>query len=133
MANTVQNTFNKVSNTLEALFGGGGGQEGGYSDSGVPSALEKYGIQARKYHLMRNEWKKDLQYTRSLVNAEYQIQTEFKIDGGSGDGEVVDLGTVDVGKNKDERKLAKLNKQKKKLQDKINKLENKIGPKEVNN
>lgn len=43
-----------------------------------------YGRHARAYHLTRNEWKKDLQYTRALVNSEYMIQTEFKIDGGSG-------------------------------------------------
>ena len=47
---------------LDTLNGGGG-----------------YDIMARKEHLMRNEWKKDLQYTKILVNAEYDIQTEFKI------------------------------------------------------
>ena len=28
---------------------------------------------------MRNEWKRDLQYTKLLVDAEYLIQTEFKV------------------------------------------------------
>lgn len=47
---------------LDTLSGGGG-----------------YDVMAREEHLMRNEWKKDLQYTRLLVNAEYEVQTEFKI------------------------------------------------------
>jgi hypothetical protein len=86
MANTVQNTFNKIGNTLESIFGGGGTQQpqSNGNNGGEPSALEMYGRHARAYHLTRNEWKKDLQYTRALVNSEYMIQTEFKIDGGSG-------------------------------------------------
>ncbi len=47
---------------LDTLNGGGG-----------------YDVMAREEHLMRNEWKKNLQYTKTLVNAEYDIQTEFKI------------------------------------------------------
>jgi hypothetical protein len=49
------------------------------SNGGKASNLEMYGIQARGYHLLRNEWRKDLQYTRPLVESEYLIQTEFKI------------------------------------------------------
>ena len=83
MANTVENTFKKIGNTIENIFGGGKAQQIITSNNGgKPSALEMYGIQIRNHHLIRNEWKKDLQYTRALVNAEYQIQTEFKIDGG---------------------------------------------------
>lgn len=86
MANTIDNTFNKIGNTLESIFGGGGTQQpqSNGNNGGEPSALEMYGRHARAYHLTRNEWKKDLQYTRALVNSEYMIQTEFKIDGGSG-------------------------------------------------
>ena len=47
---------------LDTLEGGGG-----------------YDVMAREEHLMRNEWKKDLQYTKLLVNSEYDIQTEFEI------------------------------------------------------
>lgn len=85
MANTVENTFKKIGNTLEQIFGSGNGakqpQTNGNGNS-KPSPLEMFGMQARAYHLNRNEWRKNLQYTRQLVNAEYNIQTEFKIDGG---------------------------------------------------
>lgn len=76
MANTLENTLNKVGNAVEALF-----------NPNIPTTtkttgqtcLEQYGMAARKEQLMRNEWKKDLQYTKALVNTEYDIQTEFKI------------------------------------------------------
>lgn len=85
MANTVENTFNKIGNTLESIFGTASGAKQPQTNdgSGNASNLEMYGMQARQYHLNRNEWKKDLQYTKQLVNAEYMIQTEFKINGGS--------------------------------------------------
>lgn len=85
MANTVENTFDKIGNTLETLFGTASGAKQLETNKGVgkASSLEMYGMQARQYHLNKNEWRKDLQYTRALVNAEYNIQTEFKINGGS--------------------------------------------------
>ena len=85
MANTVENTLKKIGNTIENIFGGGGSsqQSSSSTGNGNASTLEMYGAQARKYHLMRNEWKKDFQYTKALVNSEYSIQTEFKINGGS--------------------------------------------------
>lgn len=84
MANTVDNTFKKIGNTLESIFGTASGTKQTQTNggSGNASNLEMYGMQARQYHLNRNEWRKDLQYTRQLVNSEYNIQTEFKIDGG---------------------------------------------------
>jgi hypothetical protein len=36
-------------------------------------------MEARKAHLMKNEWRKDFEYSKPLVLAEYQIQTEFKV------------------------------------------------------
>ena len=82
MANTVDNTFKKIGNTLENIFGSGNMQQPTTvkNENGEASPLEMYGMQARQYHLMRNEWQKNLQYTRSLVNSEYNIQTEFKIN-----------------------------------------------------
>ena len=80
--NTVENTYRKVANTLSTLFGGKTPSQPNTNNSGKPSTLEMVGMEARKYHLGRNEWNKGLQYTRQLVNAEYTIQTEFKINGG---------------------------------------------------
>lgn len=84
MANTVENTFEKIGNTLESIFGtASGAKQPQTNGNGNASNLEMFGMQARQYHLNRNEWRKDLQYTRQLVNAEYNIQTEFKINGGT--------------------------------------------------
>lgn len=82
MANTVQNTLNKVGNTLEAIFGTASTPQPNsnkINGDGKQTNLEKYGIEARKYHILRNEWRKDLEYSKPLVDAEYMIQTEFKI------------------------------------------------------
>lgn len=80
MANTLNNTLNKVGDAIEAVFG---------TKKTVPSVgpnrvsgqtcLERFGIEARAEHLFRNEWKRDLQYTKTLVDAEYLIQTEFEV------------------------------------------------------
>jgi hypothetical protein len=81
MANTLNNTLNKVGDAIEAVFG---------TKKTAPSVdpnrvytgqtcLERFGIEARTEHLFRNEWKRDLQYTKTLVDAEYLIQTEFKV------------------------------------------------------
>ena len=117
MANTVENTFNKIGNTLESIFGTASGAKQPQSNNGNGNAsnLEMFGMQARKYHLNRNEWKKDLQYTRQLVNAEYMIQTEFKVNGG---GEpLTESQTND--------KIEKLKKKQEKLNKEINYLEGK--------
>lgn len=52
------------------------------------TCLEKFGLEARKVHLQRNDWgnpimpstKNKVEYTKVLVDAEYAIQTDFKID-----------------------------------------------------
>lgn len=38
-----------------------------------------YDVMARESSLMLNEWKNDLQYTKALVDSEYEVQTEFKV------------------------------------------------------
>lgn len=43
------------------------------------TCLEKRGIEARNQQLQCNEWQKDLQYSKQLVEAEYNIQSEFPI------------------------------------------------------
>lgn len=39
-----------------------------------------YDVRSRDLHLLRNSWQKDLPYTKLLVQSEYEIQTEFKIN-----------------------------------------------------
>lgn len=82
MANTLNNTLNKVGDAIEAVMGGAkkstpyNGPNRVYTGQ---TRLERFGMEARSAHLMRNEWKRDLQYTKLLVDAEYLIQTEFKV------------------------------------------------------
>ena len=82
MANTLNNTLNKVGDAIEAVMGGAkkstpyNGPNRVYTGQ---TCLERFGMEARSAHLMRNEWKRDLQYTKLLVDAEYLIQTEFKV------------------------------------------------------
>jgi hypothetical protein len=82
MANTLKNTLNKVGNAIEAVMGGAK-KSTPYNDPKHvytgQTCLERFGMEARSAHLMRNEWKRDLQYTKLLVDAEYLIQTEFKV------------------------------------------------------
>ena len=82
MANTLSNTLNKVGDAIEAIMGGAK-KSTPYNDPNRvytgQTCLERFGMEARSAHLMRNEWKRDLQYTKLLVDAEYLIQTEFKV------------------------------------------------------
>lgn len=82
MANTLTNTLNKVGDAIEAIMGGTK-KSTPYNDPNRvytgQTCLERFGMEARNAHLMRNEWKRDLQYTKLLVDAEYLIQTEFKV------------------------------------------------------
>ena len=82
MANTLNNTLNKVGDAIESVMGGAKKSTPHNDPNRVytgQTCLERFGMEARSAHLMRNEWKRDLQYTKLLVDAEYLIQTEFKV------------------------------------------------------
>ena len=56
MANTVDNTMNKIGNTIEAIFGKPQPQQptsNSVNKDGKQTCLEKFGIEARKYHILR--------------------------------------------------------------------------------
>lgn len=82
MSGTIK-ALDNIGNAIEHIFGGGGGnsenEQPKQKGSGKMSALEAIGMKARAYHMLRNEWGKNIEYTRPLVEAEYLIQTEFKI------------------------------------------------------
>jgi hypothetical protein len=105
MANTIDNTLKKIGNTIENIMGGTKPQQpsSNVNSSGKQTCLEKFGIEARKEHLFRNEWKIDLQYTKALVDAEYMVQNEFPV--GSTDQSVQDQ--VESAKRKQAEKEAK--------------------------
>ena len=82
MANTLNNTLDKVGNAIESVLSVGknkGFEKNPQINSQGQTCLERFGMDARNEHLLRNEWKKDLQYSKLLVDAEYNIQTEFKV------------------------------------------------------
>jgi hypothetical protein len=82
MANTIENTLNKIGNVIEDIFNGEttDNSKGYVTSSKTQSCLEKIRIRMREQTLSRNEWKKNLQYTKPLTDAEYLIQQEFKIN-----------------------------------------------------
>lgn len=127
MANTIDNTFKKIGNTIENIMGGKKPQQpsSNVSISGKQTCLERFGIEARNEHLYRNEWKVDLQYTKALVDAEYAVQNEFPV--GSTDQSVQDQ--MEAAKKKEEKankiKLDKLREKRDKLNTKIETLEGK--------
>lgn len=79
------NFIQRVGDTLEAMFGTRKPeittQTGTYKQTGDQSNLEKIGFAMRKDHLLRNEWGKDMEYTKQLVASEYLIQNEFLVGG----------------------------------------------------
>lgn len=81
MANTLNNTLNKIGDAIESVLGTK--KTTPHNDPNRvytgQTCLERFGMEARNTHLLRNEWKRDLQYTKTLVDAEYLIQTEFKV------------------------------------------------------
>lgn len=80
MANTLESTLNKVGNAIEAVMGTTHPHTYNVNVNTVgQTCLERIGREARAEHLMRNEWRKDLGYSKVLVDAEYMIQTEFKV------------------------------------------------------
>ena len=125
MANTIDNTFRKIGNTIENIMGGSSTQQpsSNGTTNGKQTCLEKFGIEARKEHLYRNEWKVDLQYTKALVDAEYMVQTEFPV--GSTDQSVKDqMETAQKKQDKEnQKKLDKLREKRDKLNTQIETLE----------
>ncbi len=77
MANTLENTLNKIDDAANALVGNSRSTVNGFG--GKQTCLERISMEARREHLYRNEWRKDLEYSKPLVDAEYEIQTEFKV------------------------------------------------------
>lgn len=124
------NFAKRVGDTLETMFGTRKSeittQTGTYKQTGDQSNLEKIGFQMRKDHLMRNEWGKDMEYTKQLVASEYLIQNEFLV----GDDMEGVKAEQEAAKKKEQdaaaRKLEKLREKRNKLDDKITNLENKL-------
>ena len=70
MAETSLNTFTR-SGTIKPTTE--------YINQGGQTCLERFGMVARGEHLSRNFWYRDEQYTKQLVDSEYDVQTEFRV------------------------------------------------------
>ena len=127
MANTIDNTFKKIGNTIENILGGGKIQQPSSNASigGKQTCLEKFGIEARKEHISRNDWRTDFQYTKALVDSEYMVQNEFQV----GNTQASVQEQAERAKKKEEKanktKLDKLREKRDKLNTKIETLEGK--------
>jgi hypothetical protein len=111
MANTLKNTLNKVGNAIEAVMGSAKKSTPHNDPNHVytgQTCLERFGMEARNAHLLRNEWRKDLAYSKPLVDAEYMIQTEFKV--GSTDATVEEQHSKEDKKNQTKRDKVRNNK-----------------------
>ena len=82
MANPIITTLNKIGDTVQDILSGPS------QPTPAPTArtstgqtcLEYTGMRLRRDHLRQNIWRRDdIEYSRPLVLAEYDIQTEFKI------------------------------------------------------
>ena len=75
--------INRAANVVQELLGGSSSTEQPITNiksDGRQSCLERYGMIARKEHILRNEWRReDIEYTKQLVASEYLIQSEFKV------------------------------------------------------
>lgn len=126
MASTLENTLNKVGNAIEAIMGGRvkSDPQSTTTSSKGQSNLEAFGMEARKAHLLRNEWKRDIQYTKQLVLAEYAIQTEFTVGTDAEDEKAVSEQKA-AQEKQTQNKLSKIEKKKQKLQSKLDELNSK--------
>lgn len=124
MANTLNNTLDKVGNAIESVLSVGknkGFEKNPQINSQGQTCLERFGMEARNEHLLRNEWKKDLQYTKLLVEAEYNIQTEFKVS--SYEDKLIE--------STKQQNVDDLRKQKEKIEKKIARIESSTKPNET--
>jgi hypothetical protein len=132
MPSPLEKTINKVADSIERLFNGGNVTppivtELSLRNGGKQSCLEKYGIRLRAEHIEQNTWRKnDIEYSKPLIDAEYMIQTEFKV--GSTDTTVEEQYSNTVKREEESKAKAakKAEKKKKKKEEKLNKKASKV-------
>jgi hypothetical protein len=81
MATAIEKTLDRVGNAIQSLFNGK--DEPTVNTSNVytgQTCLEITGIRQRELHIRQNTWRRnDIEYSKPLIDAEYNIQTEFKV------------------------------------------------------
>jgi len=81
MATAIENTLNRVGNAIQSLFNGKDEPTVSNTNANTgQTCLEITGMRQRELHLRQNTWRRnDIEYSKPLIDAEYNIQTEFKI------------------------------------------------------
>jgi hypothetical protein len=124
------NFVQRVGDTLEAMFGTRKPeittQTGTYKQTGDQSNLEKIGFVMRKDHLLRNEWGKDMEYTKQLVASEYLIQNEFLVGGDMDEVKAEQEASKKREQDAALSKLEKLREKRDRYNDKIANMEKKL-------
>jgi len=79
MASPIEKTLDRIGNVVQDILSGSKSQSTSSTASTTgQTCLEATGMRQRELHLMQNMWRKnDIEYSRPLVLAEYDIQTEF--------------------------------------------------------
>ena len=79
MASQIEKTLDRIGNVVQDILSGSKSQSTSSTASTTgQTCLEATGMRQRELHLMQNMWRKnDIEYSRPLVLAEYDIQTEF--------------------------------------------------------
>lgn len=82
MASPIEKTLNRIGNVVQDIFSGSKSESTSSTADSTKgqTCLEATGMRQRALHLMQNTWRKnDIEYSRPLVLAEYDIQTEFLV------------------------------------------------------
>ena len=127
MPSPIERTLSNVAGAIEELFNGGKVTppivtELSLKNGGNQTCLEKYGIRLRAEHIEQNMWRKnDIEYSKPLIDAEYMIQTEFKV--GSTDETVEEQHSNTVKREEESKAKAakKAEKKRKKKEEKLKK------------
>ena len=81
MASEIEKTLNRVGNAVQSLFNGKDEPTVSNTNANTgQTCLEITGMRQRELHLRQNTWRRnDIEYSKPLVDAEYNIQTEFLV------------------------------------------------------
>jgi hypothetical protein len=81
MASSIEKILDRVGNAVQSLFKGKDEPTVSNTNANTgQTCLEINGMRQRELHLRQNTWRRNYQeYSKPLVDAEYNIQTEFKV------------------------------------------------------
>jgi hypothetical protein len=120
MPSPIEKTLDRIGNVVQDIFSGSKSQSTSSTASTTgQTCLEATGMRQRALHLMQNTWRKnDIEYSRPLVLAEYDIQTEFIV---SSTDDIIQEQQASIEKAKASEEKEKVIKRKKKKKTKADK------------